>query len=105
MYTPSQPCQGSTELTQSELMEAIARRFYFDDVSKMQIGNEFGISRFRVARLLEKARAIGMVRIEISNVGVNIDELALLGSYFDAYRPLSWASSPIRVCSNYRSNW
>lgn len=78
MYTPSQPRQGSTELTQSELMEAIARRFYFDDVSKMQIGNEFGISRFRVARLLEKARAIGMVRIEISNVGVNIDELAQL---------------------------
>ena len=78
MSAPTQHHQGSTELTESELMEAVAHRFYFDDLSKMQIGNEFGISRFRVARLLEKARAIGMVRIEISHVGVNIDDLAQL---------------------------
>lgn len=55
MSTPTQHHQGSTGLTESELMEAVAHRFYFDDLSKMQIGNEFGISRFRVARLLEKA--------------------------------------------------
>ena len=54
MSAPTQHHQGSTELTESELMEAVAHRFYFDDLSKMQIGNEFGISRFRVARRSKK---------------------------------------------------
>jgi DNA-binding transcriptional regulator LsrR (DeoR family) len=41
------------------------RRYYLDGASKSEIAAELGISRFRVARLLERARRDGIVRIEI----------------------------------------
>ena len=40
---------------------AIARRYYLDDRSKQDIADEFGISRFRVARSLVRARQTGLV--------------------------------------------
>lgn len=43
----------------------VARRFYLDDRSKIEIAEELGLSRFQVARLLEAARANGQVRVEI----------------------------------------
>ncbi|MBU2670237.1 transcriptional regulator [Actinoplanes bogorensis] len=42
-----------------------ARRFYLDGRTKKQIGDELGISRFKVARLLDQALRDGIVRIEI----------------------------------------
>ncbi|WP_179646695.1 sugar-binding transcriptional regulator [Spinactinospora alkalitolerans] len=47
------------------LVSAIARRFYLDGRSKVEIGEEFGLSRFKVARALETARETGIVRIDI----------------------------------------
>jgi DNA-binding transcriptional regulator LsrR (DeoR family) len=47
------------------LAAAVARRHYVDDRSKIEIAAEFGLSRFKVARLLERARAEGLVRIEV----------------------------------------
>ncbi|MFC4565079.1 sugar-binding transcriptional regulator [Nocardiopsis mangrovi] len=47
------------------LVSAIARRFYVDGRSKVEIGEEFGLSRFKVARALETARESGIVRIDI----------------------------------------
>jgi len=47
------------------LAARIARHYYLDGWSKTDIADALGISRFRVARLLEAARACGMVRIEI----------------------------------------
>jgi DNA-binding transcriptional regulator LsrR (DeoR family) len=44
---------------------SIARRYYLDGVSKSDIGTEFGLSRFKVARILDEALASGLVRIEI----------------------------------------
>jgi DNA-binding transcriptional regulator LsrR (DeoR family) len=44
---------------------AIARRYFLQDRSKKEIGEEFGISRFRVSRILDRARATGLVRITI----------------------------------------
>lgn len=41
------------------------RRYYLAHQSKTEIAAAMGISRFKVARLLETARASGMVRIEI----------------------------------------
>lgn len=41
------------------------RRYYMDGASKSEIALELGISRFKVARLLERARRDGIVRIEI----------------------------------------
>ncbi len=46
-------------------LAAIARRFYLDGRSKVEIAEEFGLSRFKVARDLEAARASGIVRIDI----------------------------------------
>ncbi len=43
-----------------------ARRFYLDGATKSEIATELGVSRFRVARLLESARRRGIVRIEIA---------------------------------------
>ncbi len=55
------------QLKPAELVRAaaIARRYYIEGLSKSQIATEFGISRFKVARTLEIAKAQGLVRIEI----------------------------------------
>ncbi|GAB2500125.1 sugar-binding transcriptional regulator [Nocardiopsis aegyptia] len=45
---------------------AIARRYYLEGESKVRIADDFGISRFKVARILDEARDAGIVRIEIS---------------------------------------
>lgn len=42
----------------------IAHRFYVEGRSKIEIADEFGISRFKVARVLDWARDSGLVRIE-----------------------------------------
>lgn len=51
------------------LLASVARRYYFDGRSKIEIADEFSLSRFKVARLLETARNGGLVRIEISYAG------------------------------------
>ncbi|HLI59924.1 MAG TPA: sugar-binding domain-containing protein [Solirubrobacteraceae bacterium] len=47
------------------LAASIARRYYLEGATKSAIADEFGLSRFKVARLLEQARASGLVRIEL----------------------------------------
>ncbi|MFT2016024.1 sugar-binding transcriptional regulator [Streptomyces sp. 796.1] len=53
---------GPAELVQAA---AMARRFYLEGKSKIQIAEEFGVSRFKVARVLETALDRDLVRIEI----------------------------------------
>lgn len=66
------------------LAARVAREFYLDGVSKVDIAERLGISRFRVARLLDSARESGMVRIEIGwpggllNAGLSAE---LCGAY------------------------
>jgi DNA-binding transcriptional regulator LsrR (DeoR family) len=55
------------------LAARVARQFYLEGVSKVDIADQLGISRFRVARLLDSAREAGMVRIEIGLPGGNLD--------------------------------
>ena len=55
------------------LAALVARQFYLEGVSKVDIADRLGISRFRVARLLEGARDAGMVRIEIGLPGGSLD--------------------------------
>lgn len=43
----------------------VAQRYYLEDRQKSEIAAEMGISRFKVARLLEEAKASGIVRIYI----------------------------------------
>ena len=51
------------------LAASIARRHYVDGRTKIEIADEFKLSRFKVARLLEAAREQGLVRIEIGHAG------------------------------------
>ncbi len=58
------------------LATRVARRYYVDEHSKLQIAAELGISRFKVARLLELARDRGIVSISITGPGARDLELA-----------------------------
>lgn len=53
---------GPEELTE---VVAIARRHYVDGVSRVDIAAERGLSRFKVGRVLQAARAAGIVRIDV----------------------------------------
>src|SRR3984893_19295015 len=55
------------------LAARVARQFYLEGVSKVDIADQLGISRFRVARLLDSARESGLVRIEIGLPGGALD--------------------------------
>lgn len=46
-----------------------ARLYYYDGRSKVQIAEQLGVTRFKVARLLELARSSGMVRITVVGAG------------------------------------
>ncbi len=50
------------------LTARIARMYYVEDRSKSDIAVEVGISRFKVARLLDLARRIGIVNIDIRSI-------------------------------------
>lgn len=51
-----------------------ARRFYLQNQTKSEIAAELGISRFKVARLIDTAVAEGIVRIEIVDQGdINVE--------------------------------
>jgi DNA-binding transcriptional regulator LsrR (DeoR family) len=50
-------------LTEALRLALIAHRFYVEGVSKLQIADEFRISRFKVARLLMQARASRLVEV------------------------------------------
>jgi len=52
------------------LTASVARRYYVDGKSKIEIADEFDLSRFKVARLLDSARTSGLVRIEIGYPGL-----------------------------------
>src|SRR3954466_6641900 len=65
------------------LTASVARRYYIDGRSKVEIADEFRLSRFKVARLLESARASGLVRIDIDSPG-SID-VGLSGQVQDAF--------------------
>lgn len=65
--------------SEAVLAAAVARRHLLDGESKVDLAASLGISRFKVARLLEAARESGMVRIEIvSPLGIDTDRSARL---------------------------
>ncbi len=65
------------------LTASIARRYFIDGRSKIDIAHEFGMSRFKVARLLGSALESGLVRIEIrAEGGIDVDLSARLRERF-----------------------
>jgi DNA-binding transcriptional regulator LsrR (DeoR family) len=57
---------GPAELV---LMASVARAHYLEGKAKTEIAEQFAISRFKVARLLDQALEIGLVRIEVGRPG------------------------------------
>ncbi len=71
------------ERREHELLARIAHRWYMDDRTQSEIATEFGLSRPKVQRLLERARQSGVVRIQIEGpIGV---DLALEARLMDAF--------------------
>jgi DNA-binding transcriptional regulator LsrR (DeoR family) len=69
----SMPSLSADRPSEVVLAARVARQYYLEGVSKIEIADRLGISRFRVARLLESARESGLVRIEIGLPGGSLD--------------------------------
>lgn len=76
--------RGGSSPAQLVLTASVARRYYLEGKTKVEIADEMQMSRFKVARLLDAARSSGLVRIEIAHSGV-ID-VALSADLRDAYQ-------------------
>jgi DNA-binding transcriptional regulator LsrR (DeoR family) len=75
------PSGGTGEMVTAA---AVARRHYLENRSKVQIARELGMTRFKVARLLEFARASGIVNITIVGPGsLELDLSERLRERFD----------------------
>jgi DNA-binding transcriptional regulator LsrR (DeoR family) len=59
------PPRSGIRTTDLLRLAAIARDFYLEGKSKIDIAEDYGISRFKVARLLEEARSAGVVRLSV----------------------------------------
>lgn len=72
---------GSAEMARAA---TVARRFYLDRLTKKEIGSQLGISRFKVARLLDLAVASDLVNIEVrSPIGFDLRFANELRGRFD----------------------
>ena len=81
--------QAATGPAAMVLAATIARRFYLDGASKSEIAAELGLSRFKVARMLDRARSAGLVRIELHYEGeLDLDLSVRLGAHFGLRRCL-----------------
>jgi DNA-binding transcriptional regulator LsrR (DeoR family) len=73
----------------------VARRYYFEQQSKVEIATAMNISRFRVARLLDMARTSGLVSIKIETPGViNTDLSDLLRERYGLKRAIAVDALP-----------
>lgn len=76
------------------LAATVAQRFYVDGESKVKIASDLGVSRFRVARLLEIAVAEGIVRFTISApLALNIELSEMVRKRF-GYRQVVVVDAP-----------
>lgn len=73
LYSAHMSKKAATRRARTRQMLEIARRYYLADESMVQIGAELGISRFKVARLLQSAREHRVVTITL-NHGGEVDE-------------------------------
>jgi DNA-binding transcriptional regulator LsrR (DeoR family) len=71
---------GTAPLRLDDLVLAatVARRYFLEDRTKVQIAAELHLSRFKVARLIDLARTSGIVRITIASPGTVDTELSML---------------------------
>jgi DNA-binding transcriptional regulator LsrR (DeoR family) len=85
---------GATGPAALALTATAARRFYIDGASKSEIAVELGLSRFKVARMLDWARSSGLVRIELHYEGeIDLNLSVRLGTKYGLRRCLVIDSS------------
>ena len=73
----------------SVLAATVARRYYLEGASKSEIAQQLGLSRFKVARVLDHARSSGLVRIELHYDGeIDLDLSVRLASHLKLRRCL-----------------
>jgi len=60
----------------SQLASHVARLFHDRAMTRVEIAHRLGISRFRVARLLDDARRQGLVRVELRDIPAHDRDLA-----------------------------
>jgi len=72
MSEPSNTTQNNPE--RRRYLAALARAYYLEERSKVEIAKEFGISRFQVAKHLQEAREIGVVTITIESTRSRDDQ-------------------------------
>lgn len=58
------------------LLTQLARAYYLDRLSKVQIADRFGLSRFQVARMLDEAHDAGVVTITVESGSSGLDDRA-----------------------------
>ncbi len=56
---------GRPSLGAQALAAVVARRFFVEGLTKVEIARQLGISRFKVARLLTEAQESGLVQIQV----------------------------------------
>ncbi len=76
--TDSTPAGAGRRMGPAELLQAVtvAREYFIAGRSKIEIGADLGISRYKVARILDACLAEGIVKIEISAPGAVDAELS-----------------------------
>ena len=85
----SSTSQATTGPAAAVLTATIARRYYLDGASKREIADQLGLSRFKVARLLDRALSTGLVRIELHYEGeIDLDLSVRLGTHLHLGRCL-----------------
>jgi DNA-binding transcriptional regulator LsrR (DeoR family) len=73
---------AQTQPSERLLAATAARRYFLYEESKQDIADALGISRFKVARLIDQARADGLVRITVAWPGeVDEDRSARLSAH------------------------
>src|SRR5699024_8696044 len=63
-------------MTEDQLLAELGRLYFLEDVSKVELGRRFDLSRFRVARMRAWGRERGIIRIEIHEPTQNLPEYA-----------------------------
>ena len=82
------PRPANDDVRELRLAAEVARRFYLQDLSKVEIAAQLGLSRFKVARLLERAREEGIVRIQVAEPEVDARLSAVLSAALKVPRVL-----------------
>lgn len=63
-------------MTEDQLLAELGRLYFLEDVSKVDLGRRFDLSRFKIARMLAKGRERGIIRIEIHEPTQNLPAYA-----------------------------